>query len=66
MKKANVAKKMLKKFAKKGKGATVGTIEGDAAAHLGPQNKFSEKDEAKERRGRKEKGGKEPKHSWDI
>lgn len=59
MKKEEMAKKMKK-------GSRKDNVEGDDSQHLGPEDKFSEKDERKEKKTRAEKHGKMPKRSWEI
>lgn len=56
MDKKMMAKKMKRKD----------TVEGDYSQHLGPEDKFSEKDEKKEKKTRSEKHGKMPKQTWEI
>lgn len=59
-KKEKMAKKMFKRTAPKD------TVEGDYSKHFGPQDKFSEKDEAKEKKTRKDKHSKMPKSNYEI
>lgn len=68
MKKEAVAKKMksLNKYAKRDRQPPTDTVEGDFSKHLGPQDKFSEKDETKEKKMRSAKHGKMPKANWEI